>query len=48
MTPVIVMGGMFGGIFTATEAAAVASLYVMFLGFFVYGTLRVRDLPAIF
>mgnify|MGYP002985282865 CR=1 FL=1 len=44
MTPVIVMGGMFGGIFTAT----VASLYVMFLGFFVYGTLRVRDLPAIF
>ena len=32
----------------ATEAAAVASLYVMFLGFFVYGTLRVRDLPAIF
>lgn len=48
MTPVIVMGGMFSGIFTATEAAAVASLYVMFLGFFVYGTLRVRDLPAIF
>lgn len=48
MTPVIVMGGMFGGIFTATEAAAVASLYVMFLGFFVYGTLRVRDLPDIF
>ena len=48
MTPVIVMGGMFGGIFTATEAAAVASLYVMVLGFFVYGTLRVRDLPAIF
>ena len=48
MTPVIVMGGMFGGIFTATEAAAVASLYVMFLGFFVYETLRVRDLPAIF
>lgn len=48
MTPVIVMGGMFGGIFTATEAAAVASLYVMFLGFFVYGTLRVRDLPVIF
>ena len=48
MTPVIVMGGMYGGIFTATEAAAVASLYVMFLGFFVYGTLRVRDLPVIF
>ena len=48
MTPVIVMGGMFGGLFTATEAAAVASLYVMFLGFCVYGTLKVRDLPQIF
>lgn len=48
MTPVIVMGGMFGGLFTATEAAAVASLYVMFLGFCVYGTLKVRDLPKIF
>lgn len=48
MTPVIVMGGMFGGLFTATEAAAVASLYVMFLGFFVYGTLHVKDLPRIF
>ena len=48
MTPVIVMGGMFGGLFTATEAAAVASLYVMFLGFCVYGTLKVRDLPMIF
>lgn len=42
MTPVIVMGGMFGGIFTATEAAAVASLYVMFLGFFQYVLLYTR------
>ena len=48
LMPVIILGGIYGGIFTATEAAAVASLYVMFLGFFVYGTLRVRDLPAIF
>ena len=48
MTPVIVIGGMFGGLFTATEAAAVASLYVMILGFFVFKTLTIRDLPTIF
>ena len=47
MTPVIVIGGMFGGLFTATEAAAVASLYVMILGFFVFKTLTIRDLPTI-
>lgn len=48
MTPVIVIGGMFAGLFTATEAAAVASFYVMVLGFFVYHTLHIRDLPKIF
>ena len=48
LTPVIVIGGMFAGLFTATEAAAVASLYVMVLGFFVFKTLRLRDLPKIF
>ncbi len=48
LTPVIVIGGMFGGYFTATEAAAVASLYVMALGFFVTKTLKVKDLPRIF
>ena len=47
LTPVIVIGGMFAGLFTATEAAAVASLYVMLLGFFVTKTLRVADLPGI-
>lgn len=48
MTPVIVIGGMFAGLFTATEAAAVASFYVMILGFFVFKTLSVKDLPKIF
>ena len=48
LTPVIVIGGMFAGLFTATEAAAVASLYVMILGFFVFKTLKVKDLPKIF
>lgn len=48
LMPVIVIGGMFAGLFTATEAAAVASFYVMILGFFVFKTLKVKDLPKIF
>ena len=48
LTPVIVIGGMFAELFTATEAAAVASFYVMILGFFVFKTLKVKDLPKIF
>lgn len=48
LTPVTVIGGMFAGLFTATEAAAVASFYVMILGFFVFKTLKVKDLPKIF
>ena len=47
LTPVILLGGMFSGAFTPTEAAAVADLYALFLGFVVYRTLHVKDLPAI-
>jgi len=47
LAPVILLGGMFSGHFTPTEAAAVADLYALFLGFVVYRTLRVKDLPAI-
>lgn len=47
LTPVIVIGGMFAGLFTATEAAAVASFYVFILGLFVFKTLTIRDLPQI-
>jgi tripartite ATP-independent transporter DctM subunit len=47
MAPVILLGGMFSGLFTPTEAAAVADLYALLLGFVVYRTLRVKDLPAI-
>jgi len=47
LAPVILLGGMFSGLFTPTEAAAVADLYALFLGFVVYRTLKVNDLPAI-
>lgn len=47
LTPVIVLGGIFGGIFTPTEAAAVAALYMLVLGVG-YGTLRAKQLKAVF
>ena len=46
--PVIILGGIFGGIFTATEAAVVAVAYALFLGLVVYRELSLRDLPRIF
>lgn len=46
--PVIILGGIFGGLFTATEAAVVAVFYALIIGVFVYGEIRVRDLPRIF
>jgi tripartite ATP-independent transporter DctM subunit len=48
MTPVIILGGILGGVFTPTEAAAVAVAYALFIGFFVIRTLRLSDLPGIF
>lgn len=36
MVPVIILGGIYGGIFTPTEAAVVASVYALFIGKFVY------------
>ncbi len=47
-TPVIIIGGILGGIFTPTEAAVVASLYALFLGLVVYREITVWDLPRIF
>ncbi|MEZ8296908.1 TRAP transporter large permease [Vibrio splendidus] len=42
LTPVLIIGGIFSGIVTPTEAAVVASLYAMFLGFFVYRELTIK------
>ncbi len=47
MTPAVILGGMFSGWFTPTEAAAVACLYALFLGFVVYRTLHWRQLGPI-
>lgn len=47
MMPVIILGGIYGGIFTPTEAAAVAAVYGLIVGFLVYRTLEVSDLKEI-
>jgi TRAP-type transport system large permease protein len=45
MMPVIVIGGIVGGAFTATEGSAIAVVYALFIGFFVTRKLRLSDLP---
>jgi len=47
MTPVIILGGILLGVFTPTEAAAVAVGYAVFIGFFVMRTLQLADLPDV-
>ncbi len=47
LLPVIIIGGIIGGIFTPTEAAGVATVYALFLGLFVYRELHWRHLPNI-
>ncbi|MBU2934741.1 MULTISPECIES: TRAP transporter large permease [Pacificibacter] len=46
-TPVIIIAGIFGGIFTPTEAGAVASAYALVLSMLVYREVKPRDLPKI-
>ncbi len=47
LTPVIIMGGILGGIFTPTEAAAIAVGYATFIGLSVMRTLKLSDMPDI-
>ena len=47
MMPVILLGGIYSGVSTPTEAAAVAGLYALILGVFVYRVLGLRELNRI-
>jgi len=42
--PVLILGGIYGGFFTPTEAAAVASVYAIFVSLFIYKDLRLKGL----
>ena len=48
LTPVIILGGILGGIFTPTEASAIAVAYALILSLFITRTLKARELPEIF
>ncbi len=47
MMPVIILGGIYGGVFTPTEASAVAVFYALVVGIFIYREIKVRDLHRI-
>lgn len=44
ITPIIILGGIYGGIFTPTEAAVVSVVYSIVIGLFAYRSFRIRDL----
>jgi C4-dicarboxylate transporter DctM subunit len=44
---VVVMGGIYSGLFTPTEAAAMAAVYAFFIAVFVYKDLTLRDVPRV-
>ena len=48
LTPVIILGGIYGGIFTPTEAAAVAVLYACILSVFIMRILKLKDVFPMF
>lgn len=47
MLPVIILGGIYTGIFTATEAAAVSVVYALVVELFIHGELKFEDLPKV-
>lgn len=47
LCPVIILGGIYAGVFTATEAAAVAALYGLIVSIFIYKTLAFKDIPRL-
>jgi tripartite ATP-independent transporter DctM subunit len=47
LMPAIIVGGILSGLFTATEASAVAVFYALFVGFFITKKLTLRNLPKV-
>jgi len=46
MMPIIIIGGILTGVFTPTEAAIAAVAYALFLGIFIYRTIKIKQLPG--
>lgn len=47
LMPVIILGGIYGGVFTPTEAANIAVVYGLIVGFFIYKELTLKDMPQL-
>jgi C4-dicarboxylate transporter DctM subunit len=47
LTPIIILGGIYSGIFTPTEAASIAVFWSLIVGLFIYKTIKLKDLSAI-
>ena len=47
LTPIIILGGILAGIFTPTEAAAIACGYAIFISIFVLRTIKFKDMPKV-
>ena len=47
LMPVIILGGIYGGVFTPTEASAVAVFYALMVGMVMYGEIKFRDILPI-
>lgn len=48
LIPVIILGGIYGGFFTPTEAGVFASVYALLVGLIFYRDLKLRDIPRVF
>ncbi|ACM92605.1 C4-dicarboxylate transport system permease, large subunit [Nautilia profundicola AmH] len=48
MTIVIIIGGIYGGIFTPTEAAAVSAVWALFIAIFIYKDIKITELKTVF
>lgn len=48
LTPVIILGSIYGGIATPTEAAVLSVYYALFVSVFVYKTIQIQEIPAVF
>ena len=48
MTIVIIIGGIYRGVFTPTEAAAVSAIWALFVSLFIYKDIKIKDLAPVF
>lgn len=48
LTPVVILGSIYGGIASPTEAATLSVFYALFVSIFVYKTIQLKEIPSLF